>query len=135
MGWESPSHWVIIALVVVVLFGYKRLPEMSRSVGRSLRIFKTEMKGMGQDDTARDSAEVPAVEPTQPPVAPQAAPPAPVAVPPAPAAVALGSPAVAPVTPPAPVAEPVPPVPAAEPAPSAPAAEAVRETPQQQTQA
>ena len=57
MGWESPSHWVIIALVVLVLFGYKKLPEMSRSVGRSLRIFKTEMKGMGKDDEARDSAE------------------------------------------------------------------------------
>jgi sec-independent protein translocase protein TatA len=57
MGWESPSHWVIIALAVLVLFGYKRLPEMSRSVGRSLRIFKTEIKGMGQDDAARDSAE------------------------------------------------------------------------------
>ncbi len=57
MGLESPSHWVIIALVVLVLFGYKKLPEMSRSVGRSLRIFKTEMKGMGQDDEARESAE------------------------------------------------------------------------------
>ncbi|HST47305.1 Sec-independent protein translocase subunit TatA [Jatrophihabitans sp.] len=56
-GWESPSHWVIIALVVLVLFGYKKLPEMSRSVGRSLRIFKTEMKGMGKDDEARESAE------------------------------------------------------------------------------
>jgi sec-independent protein translocase protein TatA len=56
-GWESPSHWLIIAIVVLVLFGYKKLPEMSRSVGRSLRIFKTEIKGMGQDDAARDSAE------------------------------------------------------------------------------
>ena len=73
MGWESPSHWVIIALVVLVLFGYKKLPEMSRSVGRSLRIFKTEIKGMGQDDAARDSAEtvVPVGQP--PAVAPPAA--------------------------------------------------------------
>ena len=63
MGWESPSHWVIIAVVVLVLFGYKKLPEMSRSVGRSLRIFKTEMKGMGEDDSTRDSAEVPPVPP------------------------------------------------------------------------
>lgn len=70
MGWESPSHWVIIALVVLVLFGYKRLPEMSRSVGRSLRIFKTEMKGMGKDDEARDSAEVAAAQPPVPPVVP-----------------------------------------------------------------
>ncbi len=66
MGWESPSHWVIIALVVLVLFGYKKLPEMSRSVGRSLRIFKTEIKGMGQDDAARDAAET-AVPPTAQP--------------------------------------------------------------------
>jgi sec-independent protein translocase protein TatA len=70
MGWESPSHWVIIALVVLVLFGYKKLPEMSRSVGRSLRIFKTEMKGMGKDDEARDSAEAAAVQPPVPPVVP-----------------------------------------------------------------
>jgi len=77
MGWESPSHWVIIALVVLVLFGYKKLPEMSRSVGRSLRIFKTEMKGMGKDDEARDSAEAGAGQPAgtapaavEPPVTP-----------------------------------------------------------------
>jgi sec-independent protein translocase protein TatA len=57
---------VIIALVVLVLFGYKKLPEMSRSVGRSLRIFKTEIKGMGQDDAARESAET-AVPPTDQP--------------------------------------------------------------------
>jgi sec-independent protein translocase protein TatA len=63
MGWESPSHWVIIALVVLVLFGYKKLPEMSRSVGRSLRIFKTELKGMGKDDEARESAEAAGQQP------------------------------------------------------------------------
>jgi sec-independent protein translocase protein TatA len=57
MGWSSPSHWVVIAVVVLVLFGYKKLPEMSRSVGRSLRIFKTEIKGMDADDAARNSAE------------------------------------------------------------------------------
>ncbi len=55
-GWDRPSHWVIIAIVALVLFGYKKLPEASRSVGRSLRIFKTEMKGMGEDDKARDAA-------------------------------------------------------------------------------
>ena len=59
MGWQSPSHWVIIALVVLVLFGYKKLPDMTRSVGRSLRIFKTEIKGLDADDAARNSAETP----------------------------------------------------------------------------
>jgi sec-independent protein translocase protein TatA len=70
MGLESPSHWLIIALVVLVLFGYKKLPEMSRSVGRSLRIFKTEMKGMTEDDSARDAQ--PTVQPATPPVLPGA---------------------------------------------------------------
>lgn len=64
-GWSSPSHWVVIALVVLVLFGYKKLPEMSRSVGRSLRIFKTEIKGMDADDAARHAADTPGT--TQPP--------------------------------------------------------------------
>lgn len=133
MGWESPSHWLIIALVVLVLFGYKRLPEMSRSVGRSLRIFKTEIKGMGQDDAARDSAEVPVPPPavSAPTVsAPAVSTPAaaePVVPPVTPSAVAPVTPvapaAVTPVTP-APVT-PVPP----------PAAEQAPETPQQQTQA
>lgn len=56
MGWESPSRWLIIAVVVIVLFGYKKLPDAARSVGRSLRIFKTEIKGMDEDDKAREQA-------------------------------------------------------------------------------
>ena len=70
MGLESPSHWLIIALVVLVLFGYKKLPEMSRSVGRSLRIFKTEMKGMTEDDSTR--TEQATAQPVTPPVLPGA---------------------------------------------------------------
>jgi|GEM_PF-1519662 len=129
MGWESPSHWLIIALVVLVLFGYKRLPEMSRSVGRSLRIFKTEIKGMGQDDAARDSAEVPV--------------PPPAVGTPAIGTPAVGTPVVSAPVPPV-VAEPVvPPVPPVTPSAVAPvtpvtlppAAEQAPETPQQQTQA
>jgi sec-independent protein translocase protein TatA len=67
MGLESPSHWLIIALVVLVLFGYKKLPEMSRSVGRSLRIFKTEMKGLSEDDSARQAEVEPAAQATTTP--------------------------------------------------------------------
>jgi sec-independent protein translocase protein TatA len=75
MGFDSPSHWLIVALVVLVLFGYKKLPEMSRSVGRSLRIFKTEMKGMSEDDSARQAEAQPAA-PAPPVAAPPAVPPA-----------------------------------------------------------
>lgn len=46
----EPSHLIVVAIVALVLFfGWKQLPEMSRSLGRSLRIFKTEIKAL--DDT------------------------------------------------------------------------------------
>lgn len=57
MGWESPSHWVIIAILVIALFGYKKLPDAARAIGRSLRVFKTEVKGMSEDDKAREAAK------------------------------------------------------------------------------
>ena len=85
--WDAPWHWVVVALLVIALFGYKKLPDAARSLGRSLRIFRTEIKGMTEDDAARAAtaqAEVPAA-----PVAstPEITPPAPVpAAPPAPQA-------------------------------------------------
>lgn len=47
---------LLILLAVLLLFGYKKLPEASRSLGRSMRIFKGEMKGM-KDDDVRTKAE------------------------------------------------------------------------------
>ena len=41
---------ILIIIAVLLLFGYKKLPDASRSIGRSLRIFKGEMKGMKDDD-------------------------------------------------------------------------------------
>ncbi len=55
--WDAPWHWAVVALVAFALFGgYKKLPEASRSLGRSLRIFKTELKGLTDDDNAREQA-------------------------------------------------------------------------------
>ena len=51
----APWHLLIVVLVLAALFGYKKLPEMSRSVARSLRVFRTEMKGLSDDDAARDA--------------------------------------------------------------------------------
>jgi sec-independent protein translocase protein TatA len=45
-GW----HIVIVLLVLVVVFGSKRLPDITRSVGRSMRIFKSEVSGLRDDD-------------------------------------------------------------------------------------
>lgn len=39
---------LIVAVVVLVLFGSAKLPDAARSLGRSLRILKTELKGLGQ---------------------------------------------------------------------------------------
>ncbi len=41
---------LILALVAIILFGAKRLPDSARSLGRSLRIFKSEMKELNKDD-------------------------------------------------------------------------------------
>jgi sec-independent protein translocase protein TatA len=46
----GPPEILLILLVVLLLFGAKRLPDLSRSLGRSLRIFKSEVKQMGEDD-------------------------------------------------------------------------------------
>lgn len=43
---------LIIVALVVLLFGAKRLPDAARGLGRSLRIFKAETKGMHDDDPA-----------------------------------------------------------------------------------
>ena len=47
---REPSHILLLLIVVVILFGAKRLPDSARSLGRSLRIFKSEMKDMKNDD-------------------------------------------------------------------------------------
>jgi len=47
---REPSHILILLIVVLVLFGAKRLPDSARSLGRSMRIFKSEMKEMNRDE-------------------------------------------------------------------------------------
>ncbi|MBL7502555.1 Sec-independent protein translocase subunit TatA [Frankia sp. CNm7] len=69
---------IIIAIVVLVLFGAKKLPEASRSLGRSLRIFKAETKGLREDDVT--PAPQPSPTPVATPVA-ELSPPAPVVTP------------------------------------------------------
>jgi sec-independent protein translocase protein TatA len=53
MGAMQPWHWLIVAVVFMMLFGAKRLPELARSVGQSARVFKGEMRGLEADDEAR----------------------------------------------------------------------------------
>lgn len=74
MGDLSPWHLLILAAVFVVLFGSKKLPDAARSVGRSLRIFKAETRGLVNDHEGHDATHTAAVAPPAPvtvtPVAP-----------------------------------------------------------------
>jgi sec-independent protein translocase protein TatA len=54
------SEWLIIILLVVLLFGAKRLPDAARSIGRSLRIFKAETKGLVDESAGTPPAGPPA---------------------------------------------------------------------------
>ncbi len=60
MGELSAWHWLIVIGVAVLLFGAKRLPEAARSLGRSARILKAELR----------TAEDPAAPSSSPPPAP-----------------------------------------------------------------
>jgi TatA/E family protein of Tat protein translocase len=51
---REPSHILILLLVLVVLFGAKRLPDSARSLAKSMRIFKTEMKEIKDDEKKSD---------------------------------------------------------------------------------
>ena len=73
----SAWHVLIVLLVVVLLFGAKRLPDLAKSVGQSMKIFKHEVQDLKADD-APAAAPVPSAAPVPPPagVTPFGAPPA-----------------------------------------------------------
>jgi sec-independent protein translocase protein TatA len=85
LGGLQPWHWVIVIAVFVLLFGAKKLPDAARSLGQSMRIFKSEVKEMKSDPKAEtpgsavagqaapkatpiasERADTPAPEPEQP---------------------------------------------------------------------
>jgi sec-independent protein translocase protein TatA len=74
LGWPQI---VIILAVVVLLFGSRKLPELARGLGSSLRIFRSETKGMMDADKG-ESAETSANEQPRAVEAPQATPAEPV---------------------------------------------------------
>ncbi|GAB2950051.1 Sec-independent protein translocase subunit TatA [Micromonospora polyrhachis] len=55
MGALKPWHIIVLVVVLILLFGAKRLPDAARSLGRSLRIIKAETKSLADDD--KDLAE------------------------------------------------------------------------------
>jgi len=70
MGSIGPTEIILVILVIVLLFGAKKLPELARGSGRALRIFKAETKGLVNDDeddaTKTDAATDPHGRPLPP---------------------------------------------------------------------
>ena len=56
----GPQELILVAFIVLLLFGAKRLPDAARGLGRSLRIFKAETKGLAGDATTPAPEELPA---------------------------------------------------------------------------
>lgn len=75
-----PTHLLILLIVLIVLFGAKRLPDVARSIGQSMKVFKKEVSELQQDDAPAASpppapAPAPAPAPSpEPTPGPQAAP-------------------------------------------------------------
>ncbi len=68
----GPTELIIIAVVLILLFGSKKLPDAARSIGRSMRIFKSEVKELNNDDQVTAAAEPRQIEQPQAQQAPQA---------------------------------------------------------------
>ncbi|MBN9634033.1 Sec-independent protein translocase subunit TatA [Mycolicibacterium sp. HS_4_1] len=67
MGGLQPWHWLIVIAVFVLLFGAKKLPDAARSLGKSMRIFKSELKEM-QSDGSGESTVQPGAHPSPRPI-------------------------------------------------------------------
>lgn len=52
MGALKPWHIIIIVVAFMLLFGFKKLPDAARSIGRSMRIFKSEVDEMKAESQA-----------------------------------------------------------------------------------
>jgi sec-independent protein translocase protein TatA len=64
MNMPGGSEWIVILVIVVLLFGAKKLPELGGSVGRSIKEFKKGVdEGKTPDAAPADAADEPAARP------------------------------------------------------------------------
>jgi sec-independent protein translocase protein TatA len=71
IGMPQGAEWLVILAIVVLVFGAAKLPDLARGTGQALRIFKSETKGLRDDEDVKDKD-----------VTPPPAPPAPTELPP-----------------------------------------------------
>lgn len=64
--WDSPMHLLIVAIVILVLFGGRKIPELMRGLGEGVRGFKEGMSGAQSSTTAPPpQATAPAEKPAE----------------------------------------------------------------------
>ena len=56
IGMPQGLEWLVILAIVVLVFGAAKLPDLARSSSQALRIFKTETKGLRDDEPAKPSS-------------------------------------------------------------------------------
>jgi sec-independent protein translocase protein TatA len=62
---DSPWKILIVALVIIVLFGSRKLPHAARSLGQSMRILKTEVQGLHEDEPASPATQAAQAAPAE----------------------------------------------------------------------
>ncbi len=62
IGMPQGAEWLVILAIVILVFGAAKLPDLARGTGQALRIFKSETKGL-KDDDDKDEPTPPAPTP------------------------------------------------------------------------
>ncbi len=65
LGMPQGFEWLIILAVVILIFGAAKLPELARGTGQALRIFKSETKGLRDDDSTSETTPPVAAPPVE----------------------------------------------------------------------
>jgi sec-independent protein translocase protein TatA len=56
-GLESPLHWLVVAVIALLVLGPKRLPDAGRALGSGIREFKDSITGKSEDPPAEQPPE------------------------------------------------------------------------------
>lgn len=59
MGFRHPATWIILITLIIVVFGASRLPDITRNIGKSLKIFKEEVRDLQDDSRPSPPAQQP----------------------------------------------------------------------------
>lgn len=66
VGLDNPLHLAFLLVIVLLVFGAKRLPEMGRSLGSGMRSFKESLSGEGADEPRRGELSAASADPAAP---------------------------------------------------------------------